>query len=152
MAERRLIGYQVKRLDQLIEATFGRAIDTAGMSRREWQTLNTLVGDSGADLVDALRPFWETTDDSVAVITGALIERGWIVRDGHRYAVTAEGHAAHERARQAVAAIRHRLATGVSDDEFAVVTATLATMIANLESAPVCGYPAARTRAARSSR
>ncbi|WP_280301385.1 MarR family winged helix-turn-helix transcriptional regulator [Nocardia neocaledoniensis] len=135
MAERRLIGYQVKRLDQLIEETFGRAIDTAGMSRREWQTLNTLVGDPGADLAAALRPFWETTDASVATITDALIARGWLTRDGDRYAVTAEGRAAHETAREAVADIRRRMARGISESEFAVLTGALDTMITNLESA-----------------
>ncbi len=135
MAERRLIGYQVKRLDQLIEATFGRAIDTAGMSRREWQTLNTLVADPGADLVDALRPFWETTDDSVATVTDALIARGWLTRDGHRFTVTAEGRAAHEAAGAAVAAIRRHMVHGISESEFAVLTGVLDTMITNLESA-----------------
>ncbi|MEV0332554.1 MarR family transcriptional regulator [Nocardia sp. NPDC050717] len=136
MAARRLIGYQVKRLDQLIEATFDGAIDTAGMSRREWQTLNTLVGDPGADLVDALRPFWETTDDSVGAVTDALIAHGWLTREGHRYAVTAEGRAAHETARHAVRAIRRRMVHGIDEREFAVLTGTLDTMIANLESAP----------------
>lgn len=135
MTERRLIGYQVKLLDQLIEATFERAIDTAGMSRREWQTLNTLVGDPGADLVDALRPFWQTTDDSVAAVTDALIGRGWLVRAGGRYAVTAGGLAAHEAAGQAVAAIRRRMVDGVTEDEFGTCAETLGAMIANLESA-----------------
>ncbi|MEV0077597.1 MarR family transcriptional regulator [Nocardia neocaledoniensis] len=135
MAERRLIGYQVKRLDQLIEETFGRAIDTAGMSRREWQTLNTLVGDPGADLAAALRPFWETTDDSVATVTDTLIARGWLTRDGHRFTVTTEGHAAHETAGEAVADIRRRMARGISESEFAVLTGALDTMITNLESA-----------------
>ncbi|UGT54075.1 MarR family winged helix-turn-helix transcriptional regulator [Nocardia asteroides] len=135
MAERRLIGYQVKRLDQLIEATFDRAIDAAGMSRREWQALNTLVGDPGADLVDALRPFWETTEESVAAVIDALIARGWLTRDGHRCVVTAEGRAAHETARDEVVVIRRRMVDGITESEFAVLTGALDIMITNLESA-----------------
>src|SRR5690348_14072153 len=63
--ENRLIGYQVKRLDQLIDLTFDRLISEAGLSRRDWQTLNALAaGPAGdAELTDALRPFWEVENE-----------------------------------------------------------------------------------------
>ncbi|MGW4634821.1 MarR family winged helix-turn-helix transcriptional regulator [Nocardia sp. NPDC004415] len=138
MTERRLIGYQVKRLDQLIEATFDQATVDSGMTRREWQVLNTLVrAPAAADtLQDALRPFWETDADSVAALTGALIARGWLARDADsRFAVTEAGAAAHTRAARAVAALRERMTEGISRDEFDALTTTLARMIGNLESA-----------------
>ncbi|MFD6389666.1 MarR family winged helix-turn-helix transcriptional regulator [Nocardia sp. NPDC060259] len=136
MTERRLIGYQVKRLDQLIEATFDRAVESVGMSRREWQTLNTIVGDPAADLVDALRPFWTADGASIADVTAALIARGWITRDPDgRYAATDAGLAAHGTAARAVGVVRRQLADGITDAEFATLTTTLARMIANLEPA-----------------
>ncbi|MEV6218899.1 winged helix DNA-binding protein [Nocardia sp. NPDC051833] len=136
MTERRLIGYQVKRLDQLIEASFDRAVESVGMSRREWQALNTIAREPGADLVDALRPFWEADGESIADVTAALVTRGWITRgaDG-RWTVTDAGGAAHESAARSVGAIRRQLAEGVTEDEFAALTGTLARMIANLERA-----------------
>ncbi|WP_336083141.1 winged helix DNA-binding protein [Nocardia sp. SSK8] len=138
MTERRLIGYQVKRLDQLIEATFDQAAADAGMTRREWQVLNTLVRApaAAATLQDALRPFWETTTESVAALTAALTTRGWLTRDTDaRFALTEAGVTAHTRAARAVAAIRERMTTGISRAEFDALTTTLARMIGNLESA-----------------
>ncbi|MFD5177438.1 MarR family winged helix-turn-helix transcriptional regulator [Nocardia sp. NPDC058379] len=136
MTERRLIGYQVKRLDQLIEASFDRAVESVGMSRREWQTLNTIAREPGADLVDALRPFWESDGESIADVTAALATRGWITREADgRWTVTDAGGAAHESSARSVGAIRRQLAEGVTDDEFTALTGTLARMIANLERA-----------------
>ncbi|WP_342800791.1 MarR family transcriptional regulator [Nocardia sp. No.11] len=134
MTERRLIGYQVKRLDRLIEATFDRAVDSVGMSRREWQTLTTIVRDPGADPVDALRPFWDSADESITDVTTALATRGWIARaDSGRWAATDVGRAAHESAARSVGAIRGQLGEGITAAEFAAFTDTLAHMIANLE-------------------
>ncbi|MFC4127494.1 MarR family winged helix-turn-helix transcriptional regulator [Nocardia rhizosphaerae] len=137
MAERRLIGYQVKRLDQLIEAAFGQAIDTAGMTRTQWQALNTIVCAPVAetDLDDALRPFWDGGTESVADVLAALVGHDWITPAGGRYTVTPSGRAAHEAAAHSVARIRAQLAAGLTDAEFATCTAVLARMIANLEGA-----------------
>ena len=40
----RPIGYWLKHLDRLIEATFDRTLADVGLGRRHWQTLNTLAG------------------------------------------------------------------------------------------------------------
>lgn len=134
MTGRRLIGYQVKRLDQLIEATFDQAVGSVGMSRREWQTLNTIVRDPAADLGEALRPFWEIDGESIADVTAVLAARGWITRDADgRHAVTDTGLTAHETAACAVGDVRRQLADGITEAEFATLTGTLARMIANLE-------------------
>ncbi|GGN91032.1 MarR family winged helix-turn-helix transcriptional regulator [Nocardia rhizosphaerihabitans] len=136
MTERRLIGYQVKRLDQLIEATFDQTVESVGMSRREWQTLNTIIRDPAADLTEALRPFWEVDGESITDVTAALAARGWITRDADgRYAVTDTGLTVHESAARAVGIVRRQLADGIAEAEFATLTGTLARMIANLEQA-----------------
>ncbi|MFE7724060.1 MarR family winged helix-turn-helix transcriptional regulator [Nocardia rhizosphaerihabitans] len=136
MTERRLIGYQVKRLDQLIEATFDQAVESVGMSRREWQTLNSIISDPAADLAEALRPFWEVDGESITDVTAALAARRWITRDADaRYAVTDTGLTAHETAARAVGIVRRELADGITEAEFATLTGTLARMIANLEQA-----------------
>ncbi|WP_278262922.1 winged helix DNA-binding protein [Nocardia sp. AG03] len=138
MTERRLIGYQVKRLDQLIEATFDQAAAEVGMTRREWQVLTTLGrGPATADaLQDALRPFWETTTDSVAALTTELTTRGWLTRDADaRFALTEAGISAHAAATHSVGTLRARMTTGVAAADFDTCTTVLARMIANLEPA-----------------
>ncbi|MEV6062426.1 MarR family transcriptional regulator [Nocardia asteroides] len=133
MTARRLIGYQVKRLDQLIESAFDQAIAEIGMTRREWQTLNTIVRTPAADLRDALRP-WESGDESVTEVTAALVGRGWIVPDadgGHT--ATDLGRAAHERAARAVDVVRRRMTDGITPAEFTAFTETLGRLIGNLE-------------------
>ncbi len=128
-----MIGYQVKRLDQLIEATFDQATEAAGMSRREWQTLTTVIANPDADLRDALRPFWEGNDESRTAVLDGLVAREWITRVNGGYVVTEAGRAAHEIAARSVAAIRRRMADGITDTEFATLTGTLARMIDNLD-------------------
>lgn len=136
MVTRRLIGYQVKRLDQLIESTFEQAIAEVGMTRREWQTLNTIVRApaADADLREALRPFWERGAESVTEVTAVLADRGWIVRDMvGRHVATELGRAAHEQATRAVGVVRQRMTDGITPAEFTEFTATLTRLIANLE-------------------
>ncbi|MFC9968055.1 MarR family winged helix-turn-helix transcriptional regulator [Nocardia ignorata] len=138
MAERRLIGYQVKRLDQLIEAAFDRAVEAVGMTRREWQTLSTIERDhpDRAELVRALRPFWELNGESVDAVIQGLTERGWITgASTGRRELTSAGRRAYESATDSVGTIRRRMADGIDADEFTACTRTLERMIANLESA-----------------
>lgn len=138
MTEQRLLGYQVKRLDQLIEAAFDRAVAAVGMSRREWQTLTAIRRGpaTAATLDDALRPFWAVDGESVAAVVTALTDRGWITVDEHaRYVLTEPGAAAHAHAAPTVGAVRGQLADGISEAEFATVTVNLARMIDNLDTA-----------------
>lgn len=137
-SENRLIGYQVKRLDQLIELTFDRLLADAGLSRRQWQTLNTIargpIDDAG--LTDALRPFWETDSGNLSEVVTDLTDRGWISRDttGH-YTLTDAGRTAHTTARDTVSRLRELSADGVSEQEFGQMMDVMGRIIGNLERA-----------------
>lgn len=136
--ENRLIGYQVKRLDQLIDLTFDRLVSEAGLSRRDWQTLNALAaGPAGdAELTDALRPFWEVENEDPREVVTALTERGWVGRDGDgRYVLTESGRTARSAAADSVGRIRDLSADGVSDQEFTQMMDVMARIIGNLERA-----------------
>lgn len=136
--ENRLIGYQVKRLDQLIDLTFDRLVAEAGLSRREWQTLNALAaGPAGdAELTDALRPFWEVEKENPREVVTALTERGWVGRDGDgRYTLTEAGRTARAAAADSVGRIRDLASDGVSDQEFTRMMDVMARIIGNLERA-----------------
>lgn len=135
--EQRLVGYQVKRLDQLIESTFDRLLGDAGITRRQWQTLNTISGGpvDNAQLVDALRPFWEVNDEDVDAVIADLTGRGWIVENEGRYSLTDAGRAAHAAAEESVGRIRELSATGVTEEEFGRMMDVLGRIIDNLEQA-----------------
>ncbi|MGW5310325.1 MarR family winged helix-turn-helix transcriptional regulator [Nocardia thailandica] len=136
MAQTRMIGYQIKRLDQLVEETFDRAVGETGLTRRQWQLLTALGAGprTEAELTDALRPFWEVNAEPVRVAIEDVIARGWAVEQGDRTALTEAGSAAHAGAADAVHAVRTRMTEGVSADEFVAFTAVLARLIANLEA------------------
>ncbi|MEV0298451.1 MarR family transcriptional regulator [Nocardia sp. NPDC050710] len=136
-SQERMIGYRLKRLDQLIEATFDRLLGNAGLTRRQWQTMNVLSGAprSDAELVDALRPFWEVNNESLTELTNDLVSRGWVRSspDG-MLTLTSEGSSAHAAADQEVGRIRQIVAKGVSQDEFSLMMDVLQRMTANLEA------------------
>lgn len=136
--ENRLIGHQVKRLDQLIELAFDRRLSEAGLSRREWQTLNTLAaGPAGAtELTDALRPFWVVENEDPHEVVAALSERGWVSQDTEgRFVLTEAGRTIRMAAADSVARIRDLSSAGVSDQEFTQMMDVMARIIDNLEQA-----------------
>ncbi|WP_231390524.1 MarR family winged helix-turn-helix transcriptional regulator [Nocardia sp. CNY236] len=133
----RLIGYQLKRLDQLIESTFDRLLAKAGLSRREWQTLNVVrtAPIDDAALVDALRPFWEVNRENAATVVSDLRNRGWIVQHAdQRYALTPAGSDVYNEASSSVDRIRNLASTGIGADEFDTTMDVMGRMIANLEN------------------
>ncbi|WP_228812414.1 MarR family winged helix-turn-helix transcriptional regulator [Nocardia otitidiscaviarum] len=133
----RLIGYQLKRLDQLLESTFDRLLGDAGLTRRQWQTLNTLAaGPRGHDeLIDALRPFWEVNNENLTELTDDLIGRGWIhAQPDGTVALTSAGRSVHTAAGTEVARIRDIAARGISQDDFTLMMDVLRRMIANLDA------------------
>ncbi len=133
----RMIGYRLKRLDQLIEITFDRLLGNAGVNRREWQTLNTISRGpvDEVHLTDALRPFWEGNGESVSDVIAGLAARGWTHRDADgRYALTPAGRSAHTAAMVEVSGLRERMTAGISAEEFSRMMDVLQRMTVNLEA------------------
>lgn len=133
----RMIGFRLKRLDQLIETTFDQLLGKAGLDRREWQTLNTISRGPAdeAQLTDALRPFWEANGEKISDVLGTLTTRGWLHRDADsRYTLTPAGQTAHRTAMTEVGSLRERMTEGVSAQEFTQMMDVLHRMIVNLET------------------
>lgn len=87
------IGYWVKHLDRLIEITFDRSLAEQDLSRRHWQTMNTLwSGPADASgLSDTLRPFWSEGRHHARTGPWRPGTHAWIIPlDDGRYALTAE--------------------------------------------------------------
>jgi len=134
----RPIGYWLKHLDRLIDATFDRTLADAGLGRRHWQALNTLAGGptTSAELNAALEPF--TGDDPVALapVIDTLTRRGWVTTEaGGRHTLTMNGATAHQRIQKDVGQARQLILTHVTAEEYARVIDILQRMAAGLETA-----------------
>ncbi|MBE1566432.1 DNA-binding MarR family transcriptional regulator [Nonomuraea africana] len=133
----RMIGYRLKRLDRLIDDTFDRLLADTGLSRRQWQVLNTLSRTACDDeqLDEALRPFWDGGAETVADVVDELGRRGWLADDGGRHALTEAGRTAHAAAGDRVAGIRALMSEGVTAEEFQATMEVLQRMADNLAAA-----------------
>ncbi len=135
-AEDAPIGYWLKRLDELIDASFERALGEHGVSRRQWQVMNVLR-DTATDvpaLADALRPFVGDDFRGLEAAVGELAQRGWITpeRDG-KWAQTPLGRETYARLAERVHETRRILVTGVSEDEYRRTVDVLRRMEHNVE-------------------
>jgi hypothetical protein len=78
--DRRPIGYWLKRLDGLIEENFERTLTGDGVTRRQWQALNTLHQrpSTQAELAEALQPFLVDDPGADRRMIDELVARGWV--------------------------------------------------------------------------
>lgn len=134
----RPIGYWLKQLDRLIEATFDRTLADQALERRDWQVLNALrsapLGTSG--LADTLRPFWGQGTVTLEAVVDRLTGRGWIAADEDcRYALTPAGEAAHTNVTGRVQETRQRMLEGLTAEQYRATVDVLSRMAANLEGA-----------------
>jgi DNA-binding MarR family transcriptional regulator len=136
--DRKPIGYWLKHLDRLIEDTFDRTLADGNLSRRHWQTLNTLASGpaSSVELNAALEPFTGGDPEGLAPVIDALTRRGWVTAQaGGRHALTVDGAAAHQRIRTDVDQARRLILRHITTEEYAHVIDILQRMAAGLESA-----------------
>ncbi|HET6316523.1 MAG TPA: MarR family transcriptional regulator [Chloroflexota bacterium] len=129
------IGYWLKHLDHLIEASFDRTLADFAIGRRHWQTLNVLATEprSEAALAEALAPFW--VDGGLPrrdqVLTD-LEQRDWIESGESGYALTDAGRHAHRQIADRVGIARQRATDGISAAEYTNAVRTLERMAVNL--------------------
>jgi hypothetical protein len=131
------IGWWLRRVDRLLEESFGRVLAVEGLSRRHWQLLTAVDGGAWrTDLDAALAPFWPADlGVRAAELDGLLVElekRGWLVRDGDRITPTPDGSAARIRVEAVVVRLRGRVFDGIEPERYQQVLATLTRMADNL--------------------
>jgi hypothetical protein len=130
------IGYWLKHLDHLIDATFDRTLGAEGLNRRHWQVLNELAlrPTGHTELRTALAPFLLNDPEAETAVTDQLIGRGWVsVDDSGRLQLTGPGHEAQAAILMKVAGARRKTVHGISDDEYLATVDVLQRMAANLE-------------------
>jgi DNA-binding MarR family transcriptional regulator len=133
------LGYLLKRLDNLIEATQERTFAEEKLTRRQWQILHILSRSpqDTAALTDAVRPFLSTGAVTLDEVTGELARRGWLTRDeAGRYALTAAGQAGHAAVDEKLNELfRSTFLDGLTQDDYYGTMRILQRMAENLERA-----------------
>jgi len=132
------IGYWLKHLDRLIDATAERAFAEEQLTRRHWQVMDVLSqsAQDAAGLTAAIRPFWGPGAVTQDEITGELAARGWLAQDDSgRYALTRAGQAGHAAVATKVQGIRSAFLAGMTEDDYLRTVQTLRRMAENLEPA-----------------
>jgi len=131
------IGYWLKHLDQLIEDSFERLLAADGLTRRQWQVLNTLADGpaSREQIAEVLAPFWTDAGRESVAVLDALAGRGWLHSAAERVELTAAGRTSHAELLERVVASRRRVTEGISAEDYQAVVGGLARMARNLEQA-----------------
>lgn len=120
------IGWWVKEVDRLLEASFERLLADDGLTRRQWQALNAAARKQ--PMTAALAPFLRGDPAELAAITDPLAERGWLAGD----ALTADGERALQALTTKVIAERRNITNGITDADYLATIDVLRRMAANL--------------------
>lgn len=118
------IGWWLKELDRLLEASFEQVLGADGLTRRQWQALNAAAGPE--PIAVALASFVEEGELSATV--DPLTARGWL-RDER---LTDAGQAALDGLKTRVQAQRERVTAGITDEEYTATIDVLRRMADNL--------------------
>jgi DNA-binding MarR family transcriptional regulator len=136
---RRPIGWWLKHVDALLDVAFEATLGAQQVSRRQWQILNGLAGETpAADLIASLTVFEDA--DGVRAALAGLIERGWL-RTGASTSgasdasveLSGEGREQHTRIAAEVRAMRTSVTDGLSAEDYRALVTGLARMAENLE-------------------
>jgi DNA-binding MarR family transcriptional regulator len=132
----RPIGYWLKNLNRLIDGQFERRLGDAGLSRRQWQLLNLLVGGlrSVPELQTELEPFLQDASDDLSDALAGLVNRGWADSQDNIVTLTETGQMHFSLVKAKVAEVRQALMAGISPQEYQATIDVLRRMAANLET------------------
>ena len=120
------IGWWLKEVDRLLEASFEQVLAADGLNRRQWQILNAARRDE--PIAVALAHFLSGDPAELASFTEALTARGWLDDDR----LTPAGAVALTQLTEKVHAQRRRVTNGIVDAEYLQTIDVLRRMAANL--------------------
>lgn len=130
------IGYWLKKADELLTARINEAQQANGLTRTEWQVLNTLLETEAAsrsEIVEILSPFGDA--ETIGAPVDSLMERGLIEPDGSetgRLRLTTLGRQLHARALEVQKGIRLQAVQGISETDYATTVRVLQQIVENL--------------------
>jgi DNA-binding MarR family transcriptional regulator len=120
------IGWWLKEVDRLLEASFEQVLVADGLNRRQWQILNAARRDE--PIAVALAPFLSGDPAELAALTEPLTARGWLDDDR----LTPAGAVALTHLTEKVHTQRRRVTNGIVTAEYLQTIDVLRRMAANL--------------------
>ncbi|MFI6830937.1 MarR family winged helix-turn-helix transcriptional regulator [Kribbella sp. NPDC050241] len=120
------IGWWLKEVDRLLEASFERVLAADGLTRRQWQALNAAAGPE--PIAMTLAPFLTADPAELAAVTTPLTDRGWLTGED----LTEEGRAALETLSAKVHQQRRHVTAGITPEQYAATLGILRRMAHNL--------------------
>lgn len=133
------IGYWLKQADNLLTEQIDKAQSVHGVTRSDWQVLNTLKEAGSASreqIFETMRTFIDASQ--LDKIVNDLTERGWVEprRAGEAgpeaLQLTEEGQRQHAAIFATQKEIRQRAVQGISEEEYVTVLRVLQQMVNNL--------------------
>ncbi|MGV9678583.1 MarR family winged helix-turn-helix transcriptional regulator [Nocardia sp. NPDC003482] len=131
------LGYWLKQIDRGIERNFAALLADEGLVRRSWQVLHTLADNPRTleELDQAVAPFLDDTDPTVVPYLNRMIARSWVDRkETGEYALTDQGHAAHEALFERIKTQREAILDGLTPEDYDTLTALLRRIADNVET------------------
>jgi DNA-binding MarR family transcriptional regulator len=135
MTDQRPIGFWLKLVDRMIDEQFASTLEEHGVTRRQWQLLNTLSrGPASVEQLDAaIAPFLSAEgSESAADHLTELIESAWVDATPSGYELTERGRVAHDRLDAVVTGQRELATEGVTGEAYLATVGTLERMARNL--------------------
>lgn len=132
------IGYWLKKADESITRCVNQSQEAYGLSRTDWQVLNTLYeidSASWAELSEPMRPFVDRT--RLESLVGDLVQRGLVQGGGSLedpLCLTESGRELHRAALEAQKRVRQEAVKGITEADYATTIRVLQRIVANLDS------------------
>ena len=135
------IGYWLKKADELLTARINEAQAANGLSRTEWQLLNTLPetqASSRMQIIEMLRPFADA--DVLHSTIDGLIRRGLVVEEAgtDELRLSSEGTKVHAAAFEVQKTVRRQAVQGISEADYLTTIRVLQTIVENLSGGDRC--------------
>ncbi|WP_326567329.1 MarR family transcriptional regulator [Amycolatopsis rhabdoformis] len=124
------LGYWLRHNHDLLEKAFDEPLAALGLTRRQWQVLNSLAmgARTTAEVDEALKPFVDQ-EGSMAGHLDELRRRGWLTDDDR---LTGQGRQAHAEIEAKVRQFRARATAGIDEQDYLTTVRTLERMAENL--------------------
>lgn len=132
------IGYWIKKADELLTERINEAQQTNGLTRTEWQILNSLYETSGAtkaEIVELLRPF--SSRPALEATVEKLIQHGLVEEDETGFGsvhLTVRGRDLHARALHVQQIVRRQAVEGITEVDYVTTVRVLQQIVENLSA------------------
>ena len=132
----RPIGYWIKKADEALTSRIGEAQKANGLSRTEWQVINSLNKVHVAteeQLGETLHAFADAA--LLRDIIGSLVERGLVEREvsaAFSYRLSDRGRGVHEAALILQKEVRKQAVEGISETDYVTTVRVLEKLVENL--------------------